>query len=102
MTVSVLTPIAGAFAYTNRFSEFTLYAAETHFIAFQNVQGLDVNLTYGPDTTSLGGVYYDFDFSNAFNFAPEMVGPPIIEFIGDPVSIPGPIAGAGLRLVCAR
>jgi hypothetical protein len=99
LRAGALTPIADAFAYTNRFAEVTLIAGQTYFIAFQNVQGLDVNFTSDSGATNLGGVYYDFDFSNAYNFGPEgggAVGQPIIEFIGDPVTVPGPIAGAGL------
>jgi hypothetical protein len=79
-----------------------LIAGATYFLGFQNVQGLLVNFTgYQPGATNLGGVYYDFDSSNTFNFGPEggccsAVGQPIVEFVGNPVTVPGPIAGAGL------
>jgi hypothetical protein len=101
-----LTPVAGAFADTTSFPNVDLIAGETYFVGFQNVQELLVNFTFyqDPPTTRLGGVYYDFGTdwnpSNTFNQGPEggccsAVGQPIIEFVGNPVAVPGPNVGTG-------
>jgi hypothetical protein len=96
-----LRPEADTLAYTFYFPDVELVGGQQYLIAFQGVQGLLANFTYyqDPPATNLGDVYYDFG-SNTFDRSEggccSAVGQPILQFIGNPAAVPGPIVGAGL------